>query len=363
MPRYLGDGRLLFARAGKVYAVAFDLKSRATRGAPVPVLDDVSTGPTTGAAWYDVTRSGLLVYLPGGEIKLNGRFSWEGPGRPVRVLDRLGQGAFGRIRVSRDAKLAVMQAPAANDKLWLLDLEQLNATRLTSGGGNDADGVLSPDGRFVSFSSDRAGGGYRFYRAPLNGSTPAEALMEGMGRIYSISYPAHTLGFSMDSERDGTDAYIVAIGEDGAATGKPILVAGGAGNQDSPTVSADGVLVAYTSVESGRSEIYVAQVNDPGRKRRVTSDGGWEPLWSPDGKRLFYVRDDSVVSATLASASELRFDAPRVVSAQDVPGQIDSFDIAPDGASVLVGRLPDPLMLRRDIRLWPGWGKTLPAIE
>jgi hypothetical protein len=51
------------------------------------------------------------------------------------------------------------------------------------------------------------------------------------------------------------------------------------------------------------------------------------------------------------------------VTGSDVPGKVGSFDVAPDGTSALVGRVADPLMLRRDIRLWPGWGKTLPPAE
>jgi serine/threonine-protein kinase len=363
MPRYLDDGRLLFARAGKLYAVAFDLASRSIRGAPVPVLDGVATGPNTGAAWYDVTRAGTLAYVTGGNTVQAGRFSWEGPGRPTRVLDRLDAGMFGRIRLSRDATRAVIQVVAANDKLWLLELEQMNATRLTSGGGNDRDAVLSPDGRFMLYSSDRAGGDYRFYRIPLNGSAPPELLLEGNGRLHSISYPARMLGFTLNSTDAGREAYVVAVAGDGAPTDKPILVAGGSNDQESPTVSADGTLVAYQSSESGRREIYVARLADPGSRRRVTNDGGWHPLWSRDGKRLFYVSHDRVVSVTLRSPSDLRFDAPQVVTGSDAPGTITSFDVAPDGTSVLVGRLADPLMLRRDIRLWPGWGKTLPPVE
>ena len=86
-------------------------------------------------------------------------------------------------------------------------------------------------------------------------------------------------------------------------------------------------------------------------------------MWGRDGKRLFYVSDNQVVSAALRSASDLRFDAPVVVSRTDLPGQINTFDVAIDGTSVLVGRLADPLMLRRDIRLWAGWGKSLPPLE
>ncbi len=364
MPRYLDNGHLVFARAGKLYAVAFDLRSRAIRGAPIPVLDGVVTAPMTGAAWYDVTRKGLLVYVPGGKIIETGRFSWEGPGRTTEGLDRLDAAVFGAgIRFSRDFKRMVMQIGGANDKLWLIDLEQMNATRLTSGGGNDAGGVVSPDGRWLLFTSDREGGDYRFYRMPLAGGAAPTSLLEGTGTLHSIAYPSRMIGFSLVSANDGLDAYVMVVADDGTPAGKPILVAGGAGDQASPTVSADGTLVAYQSAESGRDEVYVSRLGDPGSRRRVTNDGGAIPLWNRDGTRLFYMSGNRVFSATLRSASELRFDAPQPVSGPAIPSEIVGFDAAPDGTSVLVGREADPQMLRHDIRLWPDWGKSLPSAQ
>jgi len=359
MPRYLDDGRLVFARAGKLYAVAFDLASREVRSAPVSVLDGVATLPTNGAAWYDVTREGLLAYAAGGPRRSTGHYSWEGPGHPAQLLERLDPRFFDKPRLSRDFKQAVVPVPGANDKLWLIDLEQRNATLLTSGGGNDTNGVVSPDGRWLLFSSDRAGGGYRCYRMPLGGSAAPESLLDGTVLIHSISYPARMLGFTLISPSDGADAYVVAIAEDGKPTGEPLLVAGGPRSQASPTVSADGKLVAYQSDESGRPELYVARLGDLGARRRVTNDGGEDPLWNRDDSRLFYSNNGRVFSVALRSASELRFDPPQAVSGSETPGVVDGFDVAPDGSSALVGREADPLMLCREIRLWPRWGATL----
>jgi Tol biopolymer transport system component len=361
MPRYLDDGRLVFARAGKLYAVAYDLALRKIRGAPVSVLDDVATMPTNGAAWYDVTREGLLAYAAGGPRRPAWRYSWEGPGHPAQFLERLDPGWVGTPRLSRDFKQAVVQVGGANDKLWLIDLEQMNATRLTSGGGNDSRGVISPDGRWLLFSSDREGGGYSLYRMPLGGNAAPESLLDGQGFIHSISYPARMLGLTLVSPSGGADAYVVAVGDDGIPTGKPVLVAGGPDDQSAPTVSADGTLVAYQSSESGRSEVYVVRLADPGARRRVTNDGGGRPLWNRDGSRLFYSSNGVVVSQALRSASAMRFDPPQAVSESETPGEIAGFDVAPDGSSVLVGRTADPLMLCRDIRLWPRWGATLPG--
>jgi hypothetical protein len=159
---------------------------------------------------------------------------------------------------------------------------------------------------------------------PRGGGAAPESLLDGRVFIHSISYPARMLGFSLVSPGDGSDAHVVPIAGDGKPTGKPVL---------------------------------------DGRRRRVTSEGGENPLWNRDGSRLFYSSNGRVVSQALRSASEMRFDAPQAVSGSDTPGEIAGFDVAPDGSSALVGRIADPLMLVRDIRLWPGWGATLPSFE
>jgi Tol biopolymer transport system component len=219
--------------------------------------------------------------------------------------------------------------------------------------------VISPDGRWLLYSSDRSGGGYSLYRMPLAGGAAPESLLAGKGFIYSISYPAHMVGFTLRTSGDGSDAYVVPIADDGKPTGEPVLVAGGPKEQSNPTVSADGTLVAYESAESGRSEVYVARLADPGTRRRVTNDSGGNPLWSRDGSRLFYLSGNRIFSLALRSATDLRFDAPQEVSESGQPGQISGFDVGPDGSSVFVGRIPDPYMLCRNIRLWPGWGASL----
>jgi len=167
------------------------------------------------------------------------------------------------------------------------------------------------------------------------------------------------LGFSPVTGSDGPDAYVRAVAEDGTPTGEPILVAGGPYDQACPTVSADGTLVAYQSSESGRDEIYVAHLADPGSRRRVTNDGGGDPPWNRDGSRLFHMSAEGVVSMALSSAAELRFDAPQMVTGSRNPVEISAFDVGPEGSSAFVERVDDPLMLRRDLRLWPAWGATV----
>jgi serine/threonine-protein kinase len=362
-PRYLDDGHMVFVRGGRLYTVAFDLASRSIRGTPAPALEGVTMSGVTGSAWYDVSRAGDLVYLAGTNTSAGARLSWEGPGRAAVVMDSLDSDWVFSPVLSSDLKRAVAMIGGANDKIGLIDLERQNLTRLTSGGGNDNAGVLSKDGRWLIFGSDRAGGGSRFYRMPLDGSAPPAPLFEGKGFLHSISYGAGLLGFSLTSERDGEDAYVMAVAEDGAARGKPILVAGGPNFQGTPMVSPDGKLVTWVSSESGRDEVYVARLGDSASRRRLTNTGGHEPRWNRQGTRIFYITDRAIVSVALRSAADLSFGDPQAVTRPFGADRINGYDIAADGTSVLFSLVNEPLAQSRDIRLWRGWGETVRAVH
>src|SRR5262249_9108353 len=71
--RYTGDGYLVFARLGKLFAEPFDLKALSVSGSPIQMVDDLThsvlfgsgSSFTTGAAQFSVSTPGSLLYAPG----------------------------------------------------------------------------------------------------------------------------------------------------------------------------------------------------------------------------------------------------------------------------------------------------------
>jgi Tol biopolymer transport system component len=57
-----------------------------------------------------------------------------------------------------------------------------------------------------------------------------------------------------------------------------------------PTLSADGHWLAYVSDESGRNEVYVQPYPGPGGRWLISTDGGTDPSWSPEGRELRTIR-------------------------------------------------------------------------
>jgi dipeptidyl aminopeptidase/acylaminoacyl peptidase len=111
----------------------------------------------------------------------------------------------------------------------------------------------------------------------------------------------------------------------------------------SPALSPNGRWLAYSSDETGRREIFVRPFPETDRARyQVSTDGGTEPLWSRDGRELFF-RDASehIVAVPIGAGAEFSPGAPRALFDASayvaVPNQRD-YDITPDGQRFVMVR-------------------------
>jgi len=72
-PHYLPEGYMVYAQAGSLLAVPFDLAHLKVTGSPVPVLDGVLTGLNSGNALFTISRDGTLAYMTGGNALATGQ--------------------------------------------------------------------------------------------------------------------------------------------------------------------------------------------------------------------------------------------------------------------------------------------------
>jgi dipeptidyl aminopeptidase/acylaminoacyl peptidase len=80
-----------------------------------------------------------------------------------------------------------------------------------------------------------------------------------------------------------------------------------------PRLSPDNKWVAYQSDESGKYEIYVTTFPEKGARWQISSNGGLDPLWSPDGDRIFYRNKNEVLSVEIYDREEFRTGKPIVL--------------------------------------------------
>ena len=247
--------------------------------------------------------------------------------------------------LSPDGKrLAVQILSSTGDwSIWVYDFERDTLTQLTFLKGLNADPVWTPDGNHLAFRSN-AGGAQGIYWIRADGGEPQ--------RLTDSKRTQNPTSFSPDGKRlafveEGRDLWTLPLedrGTDHPRPGQPELFLQGRFVQINPQFSPDGRWIAYTSSESGRSEIYVRPFTGAspatGDKWLVWTAGGSIPYWARNGRELFYMNLDRrlmVVTYTVKGGVFV-IDKPRVWSERQLAPFTDTwtFDFAPDGKRVLV---------------------------
>ncbi len=168
-------------------------------------------------------------------------------------------------------------------QIEVYDLNRGTRTRLTSDGYA---GWLTwgPDGKRVLFGWGKTGG-TNIFAQPFDNSLPMERLTQSENVQFpsSSSQNAQILAFVEISPSTGADVMLLNLIERKVT---PLL--NSRFEEHHPEFSPDGHWIAYESNESGRLEIYVQPFPGPGGKRQISNEGGYEPLWSRNGKQLFY---------------------------------------------------------------------------
>ena len=288
-PRYVESGYLVYARAGELWAVPFDVERLELQGTPVPVLDSVYSVPPDVA--FDVSRSETLAYLAGaGHVQFETRLMWVDRSGAVEELNLLGN--FWGPRLSPDGRRVVLQGAGPGEgtttSVWVWDLRRGTLRRFTDEQTDDYWPVWTLDGRRIVFNSYRGGGSAaNLHVRPADGSGVNERIghSDSHQQPYSWEPDGETLLFQEnDPPRTGFDIWRLTM-EGGAEPER--LIATGA-NETHPALSPEGRWLAYTSDESGREEVYVTRYPELDGRQQVSTDGGIEPAWSSEGGELFY---------------------------------------------------------------------------
>jgi hypothetical protein len=124
-----------------------------------------------------------------------------------------------------------------------------------------------------------------------------------------------------------------------------------------PVVAPQGGWIAYTSNESGRSEIYVQRFPEGGRLQQVTTTGGQFPMWNSNGRELFYWTGSGIGVVDVEAGSEFVARNPRqlVMPSFAVIGPSTPYDVAPGGQRFVVIKDETPISRPKEINVVQGW--------
>lgn len=346
-------GRLLLVdQAAGIRAAPFDAAHPARTSADTSILANVYYEvETESLGWLAVSNTGTAVYATGNPAKTS--LVWVDQQGKIESLGK-DQDVYREASLSPDGVKAVVRHGI---DLWVHDVQRRTRSRLTSGNGSNLLALWSRDGTRIIFASNR-GGDWDIYAQPADGSRPAEALLKRPYDQFPLAMSAdRTLLYIEIDPRTGRDLWILS--PDGKTSPLRVTPFNETAAQFSPGPKGGPQIVAYSSDESGRSEIYVQSYPGGANRIPVSTEGGILPAWSPDGKELFYVTGDAVVA--VAMRGDGSFGAPRRLFDRSnflFNHRFHSYSVSPDGTRFLMIQR-DPGSVPRQLNVILNWSDEI----
>jgi eukaryotic-like serine/threonine-protein kinase len=351
-PYYVPTGHLVFTRGKTLMAAPFDLAHRKVTGAAVALLDGVKT-EAWGAAQFAVSDEGTLVYLPGAAGWI-GKLVWvdrKGVAAPLPLPAQ----AYGVLKLSPDGQRLAAQIGGATDDLWVYEIARGTFTRLTTEGSNSRP-IWNPDGKRVTFESSRERA-FSIAQRFADGSGVEERLLSNEYSLSpgSWSPDGSVLAFSESTPAGNGDLRILPMNTD--RTPRPFVQTHW--TEWGPGFSPDGHWIAYTSDESGRSEVYVLPYPGPGGKWQVSTEGGEEPRWSQTGE-LFYRNATKWMAVRVHTSPVFSIEKPQIMFEGNYINVMGiEYDVAPDGKHFIMIQANEPKSPPTELNVVINWFNEL----
>jgi len=353
-PRYVSTGHLVYAQDGRLEAVPFDLNNLKVTGSPAPVLDNVRMEAMLGATQYAISNDGALVYLPGvfqGASKL----IWSDRKGHAEELQFHAE-TYGNFRLSPDGKRLAVGILNAKWDVWVFDLLRASRSKLTTEGNNTTP-VWTPDGRWVTFISDRSGASNIFMQS-ADGSGEIKQLTKSDTSQFQSpnSWSPDGKVLAITVRIPSIDIYLLSI--DGESKRQPFTNTRfyETGSRFSP----DGRLIAYTSEEQGQYEVYVQPYPQTGERWQISTEGGEEPVWSPGSQELFYRNGRKWMAVSYSTDPKFSVELPKVLfegNYLNVSGP--SYDVSPDGQRFLLLKSSEEPSRQTQLNVVTNWFEEL----
>jgi Tol biopolymer transport system component/tRNA A-37 threonylcarbamoyl transferase component Bud32 len=293
---------LLFVRSGTLMKQPFDPASLQVVGEPEAVAARVmeNLGELAGPS-ISASRTGVLAYRS--QHAYPTTITWFD--RTGRALETLSAPAGCRNpELSPEGRRVAVECPAPGSSsrdLWVLHAAPSRPVQLINDPADDSDPVWSPDGRWVVFSRG-VGPGRELFRRASSGAGEDEPVLRTGRTKYpnSWSRDGSAILFTTREEATGWDIWLLS------SDGKREPVVSTPATEIEPQLSPDGRWLAYTSDESGRTEVYVRPFHAPGGAWLISANGGSDPRWRSDGSELFYLSSDrALMAVTLEPGSAI----------------------------------------------------------
>jgi Tol biopolymer transport system component len=322
---YVDSGHIVFGLRGssELLAVPFDIDRLEVQGPAVSIETGVNLPD------FQIGQNGTLVYARGNGSRSSVVWvSRDGSEETMQAFD----GRYHSLQLAPDGRRFLADITGQNGSLWGHDLELGTRYLIDSGAGLHVPRFTLDGTEIVAAALDGD-----LYMKSADGTGELRPLLERENVMFPLSWSpgGELLMFTEMHSSTGADIWILPRG------GDPYPLVQTRANEPAGAFSPDGRFFAYQSDESGRPEIYVQPFPGPGPRILVSTAGGKEPVWSRDGKELFYRQGTPVVAVPVSTEPALRVGKGKVLF--DGPYQADqaghsAYDVSPDGKRFLMIR-------------------------
>jgi serine/threonine-protein kinase len=333
--RYLPTGHLLYAAGGTLRAVPFDLDTlEAAASPPIPVLSQ-SVG-ATGGATFDISTNGTLVYVTGQGESPEFRLVWvdrQGREEVIPAPPR----AYLYPRISPDGTRIALDIRDQENDIWMWDLQRETLTRVTTEPGLERFPVWASDSQRLLLSSDRLGQGNIFMQATE---------VDKWERVFESPVVQVPMSLAKDGRRvivrQDFDIMMLTLNERGGMASPPQPLLSSQSQEVTAMLSPDDKWLAYGSDEGGSFEIYVRPFPNVNTGRfQVSRGGGTQPVWSRDGRELFFfAQSEELMGVQVGAGPAWNATTPRQVAGRGYFrgnfAAASTYDISPDGRRFLM---------------------------
>jgi serine/threonine-protein kinase len=343
-PLYAASGHLVYELQGRLWAIGFDAERLAvTSDNAVPVVENVL------GQHVALTRNGSLVYVTSGsEVAVRRILTWvdrNGSEDPLPLPAR----AYGSARVSPNGRRIVASIRDAGPlpEMWVSDLDRPAWSRIATPehDGGDWFPLWTPDGRRLVFGVYGASAPGLFW-----------TLADGTGKVEPVltipdnsfidprtwTPDGKSLLFTYGPLAEPRTGLVNMESRDAAARRFQPLIER-EGGVLAGAVSPDGRWIVTETADAGVNGVYIERFPELGDRQRISGEsGGRNPVWSPDGREIFYRshQDGAMMAAAIQTTPTLSIGIPTVLFAgkDDLIQPSRAWDVAANGRFLLLKR-------------------------
>ena len=346
-PIYLSSGHLAFMEHGRLMAAPFDPEELTITGEIVSLIEDLRTEDRS--MQLTLSGNGDLIYVPGVSAMKN-KLIWKRLNDEEEDLVSLRPDYYGECIISPDGTKLAISYHSPFD-VAVFDFRNTTTHRLTRDGISygskwSSDGQRIFFGRFSDdatkiYHIDASGSGLAtHFELDRNWADPVNWSSDGKIFVYMQTDSVQGVDLILHFEENQEDIKLLPD----------------KGNQYLASFSPNNDYLAYTSNETGRSEVHVQTVPPDGNRWIISSNGGEEPVWAPRTNELYYRNGNDWWVVKIEYEPEFQTTVPELLFSGaylNVPEY--SYHIHPDGDRFLLHAPLDTTTTTTRLKLIKGW--------